>query len=293
MADPRCVRCADRVVWVTWSGNLGLALFKIAVGVLGGSSALVAEGFHSFTDVIGSSVSILSRRTATRPADDCHPYGHGKVEFLGSTFVYLMLLVLAVCIFASAVRLIWLGANHPPRMVTALAALVSVVGNGVMYMLGECAGNRCHSPVLLADSFENRADAISSAGALVGILAAVWIHPIFDPLAAMAVAVMIVLNCIEQLKKCFAGLMDQALPPEVVERIRQLVSVQEGVCGIDYIRTRPTGSRLWVDVGIRVPARVNVVESQAIAGAVRSALLTRSERLHNVEVYVAPEGIHG
>ncbi len=286
----RCPRCARKVPWYAVFGNLILTFYKVTVGWLGGSPALIADGLHSFTDVIGTSVIIASTRISSQPADDDHPYGHGKVEFMSSAFIYIVLIVLSIGIFVGGVLLLVHWDLHPPRIVTFFAAIVSVIYNVLMYRLGQCAGQRTHSPALLANSFENRADAISSAAVCVGIVAAMWIHPACDPAAAMLVGVVIFVNCIIELRKALAGLMDRSLPPEAVERIREVAAGQRGVVGVTFVKTRPTGHGYWVDLGVAVKRGTPMVRADAIAEQVRGALVRRSRHFSNIEVYVVPEG---
>ncbi len=248
----------------------------------------MADGFHTFTDVIGSSVIIASRKVAGEPADGCHPYGHGKAEFIGSTFIYAVLLCLACVILQRSLFAILEGRLEAPQFVTLLGSAVSVAGNSLMYFLGACSGRKNNSPAILANAFENRADALSAAAVVIGIAAAIFINPIWDPIAAMIVGMIILVNCLGELKKSLSGLMDRALPTEVVDRIRRVALVQEGVVGVEFVKTRQTGSDYWVDLGILVRDNLDVACSDKIAATVRNELMRRSERFRQVEVYVAP-----
>jgi len=288
MPDERCTRCGHRTPWICLWGNSGIAMVQILVGILGGSAALVADGFHTFTDVIGSSVIIAARKVAHGPADGCHPYGHGKAEFMGSTFIYAVLLCLACTIFLKSLFVIIGGQLQAPQFVTLLGSAVSVAGNSLMYFLGACAGRRNHSPAILANAFENRADALSALAVIAGIAAAIFIHPIWDPIAAMIVGVIILVNCLGELNKSLSGLMDRALPGDAVGRIRCVALAQDGVDGVNFVKTRQTGSDYWVDLGILVRENLDVAHADQIASAVRNELMRRSERFRQVEVYVAP-----
>jgi cation diffusion facilitator family transporter len=290
MASARCVKCARRVPWIAFFGNLTLTFYKCTVGWLGGSPALIADGLHSFTDVIGTSVILASTRVSERPADADHPYGHGKVEFMSSSFIYIVLIVLSVGIFIGGLLLLIHWELHPPMSVTFFAAVVSVIYNIIMYRLGQCAGHKTKSPALLANSFENRADAISSIAVCIGIAAAMWIHPACDPLAAMAVGVVIFTNCIVELRKALSGLMDRALPDDAVERIRALATRQKGVVSVTFVKTRPTGNGYWLDLGLEVKRGTPVAGADAIANRVRAALMKRSRHFDEIEVYVVSQG---
>lgn len=285
----RCEHCARRVPWMSFWGNLCLGIYKLMVGVLGRSAALVADAVHSFADVVGSSGIVVATRISARDPDDHYPYGRGKAEFIGAVFVYTILLFFAGGIIVGSIRAMLEKNPQPPHFFTALGALISVFYNYVMYKYTTCVGRRNNSPAILADAFENRADAVSSVACIVGILAAMFINPICDAIAALAVGLIILWNCQGQLREAARGLMDSGLPVEELEEIRQLVLGVAGVSEIAYLRSRQTGSRFWVDVGIEVTAELAVKEADAIAAAVRGAV-ARIPECHHVEVYVLPAG---
>jgi cation diffusion facilitator family transporter len=159
-----------------------------------------------------------------------------------------------------------------------------------MYNFGQCAGKRNNSPALLANSFENRADAISSAAVVIGIILAITVHPVLDPVAACIVGVVIFANCIVELRKSLGGLMDKGLPRDAVERIRQVVLAREGIDQVTFVRSRPMGTNFWLDVGVEVAADIPVERADAIATDVRAELMKRSKHVHTVEVFLEPRG---
>lgn len=289
MLEERCIRCGNRVPWFSLWGNISITIYKILVGVLGGSKALIADGLHSFTDVIGTSVIIATRKVSQSGADESHPFGHGKVEFMGSVFIYTVLILIAIAIFTGGLITIISGELSRPRSVTILAAGVSVVYNVLMYRFGTCAGRRNNSPALMANAYENRADAVSSAAVILGIAGAIWIHPIIDPITAMVVGVIILTNSVAQLKESFSGLMDTALPVDAVDDIREVVLGHEGVAAVDFVKTRQTGPKFWVDLGVRVSASLSVSQSDEIASSLRNKLMRRWDNFQNVVVFVESE----
>lgn len=288
MPSPSCLRCARKVPVVCIIGNGSLAVYKLALGFIGGSTALIVDGAHSMTDLVGSTNILIASRIAARPADDDHPYGHGKAEFIGGLAIYVVLLVLSTAMVAGSARIIWNGQVEAPHYITLLAAVVSVLVNYFMYLYGSCAGTRCNSPALMADAFENRADAMSSLAAVFGISGAILVHPMCDPIAAAIVGFMIMHNCVVQLKLSASNLIDRALPPEVAESVQQLVLTHAGVTSVDYLRSRQTGSQYWVDVAIRVDPQIGVAQAEKIAGGVRTDLMRRCDDFQHVEVFVVP-----
>jgi cation diffusion facilitator family transporter len=284
-----CQACAARVPIFAWVGNFSLTIFKLVVGFLGGSPALMADGLHSFTDVIGTSVILASTRISGRAPSREFPYGQGKIEFLSAMFIYVVLIALAIFIFVGGLLLLLDGHEEPPHLITVLGGGVSILYNVLMFRLGQCAGVRTNSPALLANSFENRADAISSITVCVGIVLAILIHPAADPLAAMLVGVIIFVNCIHEGHKALQGLMDnRALSPAVHARIRAVAAAHDGVTRVRFIKTRPTGTGYWLDLGIEVAPTTVVEQAEAIAARVEHALRRRSMRFSGVEVYVLP-----
>lgn len=290
LSKEKCARCGKRVPKVAWWGNLTLTVYKLVVGILGGSSALVADAFHSLTDVVGTTVIMVSCRIAERPADEDHPYGHGKAEFMSSAFIYVVLMVLSIGFFVGGLLIIIHMAMHPPMIVTLLAGVVSTIYNVLMYRYGQCAGKRNRSPALLANSFENRADAISSAAVVVGIALAIFVHPICDPLAAMAVGVIIFVNCMVELRKALHGLLDRSLPPAVIDDIRATALSFPEVAAVYAVKTRPMGISYWLDLEIAVEPGMAVDQAEQVAGRLSAELLRRSDKFQQVEIYLRPDG---
>jgi cation diffusion facilitator family transporter len=282
-----CRNCARIAPWYSFWGNLALAIHKLVVGILGRSTALVADAVHSFGDVLGSTSVVISTRMAGKHPDRKFPFGRGKAEFVSAVFVYVMLLLLAAGIIFTSVRSILRGEISPPHLVTAASAFVSVLYNYLMYKFTTCVGRRNSSPAILADAFENRADAIASLAVIAGIFAARFIHPICDPIAALIVGVIIFWNCQEQLRKAAEGLMDRGLPQEDMDAIGKCAAAQVGVLNVAFIRSRQTGVRYWIDIGVEVSAELTVDAADEIVNAVRAAV-SATPQCHFVEVYVFP-----
>jgi cation diffusion facilitator family transporter len=285
--NPGCARCAKAVPWFSFWGNLSLAIYKLVIGVLGGSTALVADALHSFADVVGSGAILVSIKASSRQPDKKYPYGCGKAEFVGAAFVYTVLTFFALGIIIGSVRALFEANAKPPHIVTAVGALVSVLYNYTMYRYATCVGRRNNSPAILADAFENRADAQSSVAAIVGIVGAILIHPVADALAALIVGFQILWNCQEQLRTSVRGLMDGGMPAEDTELVERLVSAEAAVERIVYIRTRQTGVRYWLDVCVAVAGDLAVHDADELAARLRTALRALPF-CHHVEVYVQP-----
>lgn len=282
-----CRRCARAAPWLSLWGNLSVGLYKLVVGIIGGSTALVADAVHSFSDVIGSTGILIATKISSRKPNENFPYGLGKAEFVGALFVYTLLLFIVAWIAAQSIRLMLSAGLEPPHFVTLLGAVVSVLYNYMMYRYTTCVGMRNQSPAILADAFENRADAISSGACIAGILGGMFVHPICDPIAALLVGAIIMWNCQDQLRHAADGLMDVGLGEEEVELVKRIALRHEGVIAAPSVRTRRTGARYWVDLQVTVRPDLPVARADAIAAAVRDDI-KRYPSFHHAEVFVLP-----
>lgn len=282
-----CQKCARRVPWVSFWGNLGLAIYKLFVGMLGGSAALIADAMHSFADVVGSVGIVVATHVSAKEPDEAYPYGRGKAEFLGAVFVYTVLLFFAGGIVISSVSSMFRSDLAAPHYVTLLGAFVSVFHNVIMFRYLTCVGRRNNSPAILADAFENRADAISSVACIGGIFGAMVIHPICDPIAALVVGLVIFWNCQDQLREAVRGLMDTALPEEDYEQATKVILEAEGVARVVFLKTRRTGARYWLDIGVEADEPTTIEAADAIVSHLQREL-SRYPFCHHTEVFVLP-----
>ncbi len=282
-----CDRCAKVVPWLSFWGNFGLAVYKLLVGTLGGSSALVADAMHSLADTVGSGGVLIATGVSSRPADAKYPYGRGKAEFISAVYVYTVLAAFSLGVIYAAILQIRSGNADAPHYLTILGAVVSVIYNYLMYRFASCVGLRIHSPAIMADAFENRTDAISSVACIVGIIAALVIHPVCDAITALVVGGLILHNSIEQLREAASGLMDSGLPPAHVADIEARVGRRPEVARVVYVKSRQVGAGYWVDVGIELAAKTTLKKAASVAADIEREIASRTNVSH-AEVYSFP-----
>jgi cation diffusion facilitator family transporter len=259
-----CDKCVESVGAVSVGGNLALATIKGFLGVLGGSQALVADAVHSFADLISSALLFVGLRVANRPADEKHPFGYGKVEFIVAAGIYLLLLSAGGFILYDSFDMIIHREQINPSFITVFGALLSVVGNELMYRHCACAGGRMNSPSMLANSVEKRADVYSSLAVLVGILGAKGGIHLLDPLAAVVVACLILHSSLKGLWGALQGLMDSALPTELLQRVEVAVRTVAGVSHVSRVRSRELGQRIWVELEILTDGSRTLDEAEGL-----------------------------
>jgi len=268
--------------------NTFLMVLKGYLGVVGHSTALVADAIHSSADVVSSVMLVFGLRIARKPNNSRYPYGYGKVEFLVAIVIYSSLILAGIVIFIDAVSCIIHKSCVRPSMVTLFGALISVVVNEMMFRQSVCAGSQLNSPSMVANAWEKRSDALSSIAVFAGIAGAKLGCSFLDPCAAILVAVYILKSSAEGIFEAFKGLMDSALSPEVVDTIRQTTQSVDGVLGIESLRTREVGQTAWVDLEIFVDGDSSLGGVAEIKRSVVTAVKKAVGRKAKIVVYLKP-----
>jgi len=286
-------RAGDDGTRVTYLGavvNLALGVAKTLVGYFGGSRALLADGVHSLTDLASDVVVLVSFRVAQAAPDRDHPYGHGRVESVGSAILGLLLLTVAGGILWDAV-----GALLSPSATLAAPAPVALVLAGISIILKEVlyrftvrVGRRTGSELLIANAWHHRSDALTSVATLVGVggamLGLVW----FDAAAAVLVAIMIGAVAAGVLRNAVQNLIDTALPEDVQAAVRRTIEETEGVIVAHDLLTRRFGRGFYASVDIEVDPTLSVIDGHAIANDVRHRVLTEFEGALGITIHVDP-----
>lgn len=274
------------VVGFLIAGNALLMVGKILAGAAGRSSALVADGLHSGADVASSVAVLFSIKLSVRPPDEEHPYGHGKVEAMAGTFTAFLLAVVAVEIAYSGLRSIFLGSYATPSLLTAVVAVISIATNEVMFRYGNWFGNKVGSQAMIANSWDNRSDALSSLAAVVGIVGARFGFRFLDPLAAIAVSVMIMRVVYHLLRDSVQELMDRT----VTEVVDEVVRLAERVQGVEhaYARVRRIGRKFMVDMKVEVNPGISVADGHDISLTVKNMILAENAGVSDVMIHIHP-----
>ncbi|HHW92131.1 MAG TPA: cation transporter, partial [Firmicutes bacterium] len=246
------LREGSRGAWIGIIGNLGLAAVKGAAGVIAGSTAMVADALHSLADLTGSLIVLVAFRFANQPADQCHPYGHGKAESLATTLVGLILIFTGIGVGWSSLRGIFLGSLSAPGILALYMAVVSIVIKEGMYQYKIRLGKKLSSPALIASAWEHRSDALTSIAALIGIGGARIGYPIMDPLAAAVVSLAVVRIGAGIGRDGLAQLMDRVPEQAVLVQLGELAAGVKGVEEVQKVWLRSMGSYLLVDITIAV-----------------------------------------
>lgn len=270
--------------------NALLVLVKLIAGIVGHANALVADAVESSADIFSSLIVWMGLSIAARPADEDHPYGHGKAEPLAAAVVSLMLLGAALGITIMAVREIRTPHLLPSPFTLFVAAGVIVVKE-VLYRRVSRVGREVGGTAIVADAWHHRADAISSLAAFIGISIALiggrgW--EAADDWAALVAAGVVAVNGVRTLKPAISGLMDEAPDRSVKERVLQAAAEVDGVRSVENLNVRGSGLGFYVDVHVKADSTLSLEDAHEIAAKVKYAILGAVPSVVGVLVHMEP-----
>ncbi|MEN9575440.1 MAG: hypothetical protein RL514_3295 [Verrucomicrobiota bacterium] len=287
--DPRLQRSL-RATFLGMVVNTVLAVGKMAAGFLGQSHALVADGVESLADLFSSLIVWRGLVIAAEPADEDHPYGHGKAEPLASAMVATMLLLAALWIAVQSVREIF----HPhgtPAPWTLAVLIVVVVVKETLFRHVFAEATSVDSNVVKGDAWHHRSDAITSLFAGVGIAVALVGgkgYEAADDVAALLASGVIAWNGWRLLREASGELMDTAADLALVEEIRTLAAAVPDVHLVEKCLTRKMGWQLFVDMHVHVDPQLTVKHAHRIAHEVKDRVRAKLPKVRDVLVHIEP-----
>lgn len=261
-----------RVTFIGSAVNLLLVALKFAAGVLGRSSAMIADAVHSLSDLLSDVIVVVFVRLSSKPEDEGHAYGHGKYETLASVIVGLMLL-------CAGVALGWEGIEKSvaffrgerlgqPGWLALWAGLFSIALKEWLYHYTARAGRAVRSDALIANAWHHRSDSLTSIATVAGIGGAMALGPgwaVLDPLAASVVSLFIVASAFGMMKPGIDQLLERSLPAEDLRQIADVITSVPGVRGYHRLRTRAIGSGKAVEVHVKMDGNLSLTEAHNIA----------------------------
>lgn len=276
-----------------WSiaGNSLLAVAKGITGIFGNSYALIADAIESTTDVFSSILVLLGLRYASKPADENHPYGHGRAEPLFTFMVVGFLIVSATIIAYESIENI----NTPheiPKPYTLIVLAVIIIIKEIFYRVVSKKGDETNSSVLKADAWHHRSDAITSLTAFIGISIALIMGKGYenaDDWAALIASGFILYNAYLILRPALGEIMDEHMHDEMEAEIRSVAQENAGVVETEKCFIRKTGMTYHVDLHIAVDAEISVKEGHDIAHRVKDELLLKIPEIADVLIHVEPD----
>ncbi len=286
---------ASRVIWIGFFANTSLTLLKLVAGVLGRSSAMVADGIHSISDIMTDLVLAGSLKVAAKPRDGNHKYGHGKVETLAAAFVGgILLAVGAGILYAGARNIIGHFGNSPlqrPGMIAFYAAVFSIAVKEILFHYTLDTGKRVNSNALIANAWHHRSDVYSSLATLLGIGGAIFLGNqwvVLDPLAAVIVSFFIFKVSFGIIREALMELIETSLPSKKEKEILQIAGNVEGVHNPHDLKTRKIGSNIAIDLHIQVKQDLNIKDAHDITVRLEKHLRDQYGEETHISVHTEP-----
>lgn len=288
--DPRRNVLASQCTWVSVVVNIILTLVQIVVGFIAHSQSLIADGVHSLSDLVCDFLVLVANYHSKHPADEGHPYGHGRVETAASFVLGAILVATGSVIMVAAAIKLQNAESLPPVAPLALwVAIIALIAKEGLFRYMLHVGERLRSPMLIANAWHARSDAASSLVVAIGIGGNLLGFVFADSVAAILVGFMIVRMGIVFAWDAFQELIDAGLSIEEVESIRQVLIDTPGVESLHELRTRRMAHRALVDAHILVAPRISVSEGHNIAERARARVLKSHPLVSEVLVHVDPE----
>ncbi len=280
---------ATRSTWVSVAVNAVLSTAQIIIGLFAHSQSLVADGFHSLSDLFADFIVLGANRISRSGADENHPYGHARFETAASMALGILLLAAGAGMLWAAARKFIDPSSIPQVHVIALwTALFTLAAKEGLFRYMRAVAQRTHSTMLIANAWHARADAASSLVVALGIGGNLLGYTFLDPLAAALVGFMICRTGGKFAWEAMAQLTDRGLTPAETEAIRATFATTPGVKNVHDLRTRHMGDDVLIDAHLLVDGRLSVSEGHYIAANARRRILA-SHRALDVLVHIDPE----
>lgn len=284
-------KIATNVSYVSIAANVVLSAFKLLAGIVAHSGAMISDAVHSASDVFSTIVVIIGIRISSKQSDKEHPYGHERMECVAAIVLATILAVTGLGIGYSAVGKILSGdyANlEVPGAMALIAALISIAVKEAMYWYTRYNAKKIDSSALMADAWHHRSDALSSVGALAGIAGARLGYPICDAAASLCICFFIAKAAYDIFRDAVDKMVDKACDEATENELKNCALAQEGVLGVDLLRTRVFGNKIYVDIEIRADGDGSLREAHGVAERVHDSIEGNFARVKHIMVHVNP-----
>lgn len=284
-------KIAMRVSLISIIVNLVLSLLKLLAGIVAASGAMISDAVHSASDVFSTIIVMIGVQVAAKKSDKDHQYGHERLECVASIVLAVVLCITGFGIGYKGIRTI-LGGNYEtlaiPGVLALAAAVLSIVVKEWMFWYTRAAAKKINSGALMADAWHHRSDSLSSVGALLGIFASRIGYPVFDSVASVVISIFIMKAAYDIFKDAVDKMVDKACDDETIQKMRRIIQSQNGVLGIDVLRTRLFGNKIYVDIEIAADGSRSLNETHAIAEGVHDKIEQNFPDVKHCMVHVNP-----
>ena len=270
--------------------NLLLTAGKLLAGLLARSGAMISDAVPSASDVFSTLIVMIGVKLSGKESDREHPYGHERMECVAAILLSGILLATGLLIGYQGIRSILSEREElqSPGILAAVAAGVSILTKELLFHYVRHQARKLDSPALMAEAWHHRSDALSSIGALAGILGARAGFPVLDPLASVVICVFIAKAAFDIFRDAVNKMVDHSCDEETETAIRLCAVEQPEVVRIDLLRTREFGNRIYIEMEIAVDGELPLRQAHAVAERVHDEIEQRFPKVKHIMIHVNP-----
>ncbi|MHC5146434.1 MAG: cation diffusion facilitator family transporter [Planctomycetota bacterium] len=287
-------RSIQRVTCIGMVVNIALAGLKIILGLMVGSVSLLADGFHSLSDLATDVAVLVGTHLGAKEPDHEHPYGHGRLETFSAAFIALILVFVGGAMIVKAS--LNLAVENDEQILSSYfgsaviwGAIISIIAKELMYRWTRNIAVKTHSAALYANAWHHRSDALSSIAVMIGAVAVLLGYPQGDAIAAIIVGLMIILVGVKVISGCLNELTERSVDAKTVDQIQTVIESDNRILGWHKLRTRSLGREIFVDFHILVDPNLNITAAHEIADALEQSLHSKITQPINVMVHIEPK----
>lgn len=276
--------------------NFALAALKLAAGLLGRSSAMVADAVHSFSDLVSDAIVLVMVRVSSKGQDKGHDFGHGKFETLATVAVAILLFFVGVRLMVGGIgkiRLVLSGGELPsPDSIALWAAVVSIAVKEALYWWTSVTGKKVNSPAMISNAWHHRSDALSSIGSALGIGGAMLLGgkwAVLDPIVGCIISIFILAVAVKMVVPALDELTEGSLPDETEEEIERIICSVDGVENVHELKTRKNGPDIIIAAHIVVNAAMSVAVAHRLTEIAESKLREKFGQKTQISLHVEPD----
>ena len=280
---------ATKVSVISMATNVILTVAKFAAGVVAHSGAMISDAVHSASDIFSGLIVLIGVRISSKAPDDKHPYGHERFECVAALLLSGILALVGGTIGVNAVKDIIGGrVQEAPGILALVAAVISIVTKETLFWYTRGYAKKYRSTALHAEAWHQRSDALSSIGALIGIAGARMGVPVMEPIASLIIALFILRVAVRIFRDAIDQMVDHSASEETEAAFRETAMEQPGVQGVELLRTRMFGNRVYVDLEIAADPGLSLAAAHEIAERVHDAIEHTYPDVKHIMVHVNP-----
>lgn len=280
------LKLGEKGAWISIITYILLAIVKLYIGGTGKSEGLTADGLNNLTDTIASITVLIGLKISQKPPDDDHSYGHYRAESIASLITAFIMVTIGIKVTGDGIKSIFLDNSDKPDLVTAWTALGCAVIMYIIYLYNFRLSKKINSPSIKAVAYDNRADALVSIGAFVGIVGTRFGIAFFDVLAAIVVGLLICKTAWEIFRDTAHTLTD-GFDTDLLEKIENTIIHTKGVRKVIAVKARTHGNQILVDATICVDPYLTVIESHSITEKIEDKLY-KEHHVAETQIHIEP-----